>query len=283
MATISQAAIAASLLVGLLSVPVASQTVEISDSVSSNLSQISGSSEVPSEVSISTSPDGFAATIKSAFSRFTTQIEPGAVNASLENPSSAFEVRRTTSGTEWMLSTSEGTLTVEETANKQLEEVSTPQGTLRISTVDGTTSEEFSGQNRDQVEQTRHELQQLLEQKKQELDDRRQQLRMRGMADVEVVVNQTTAKSPEYVVLFNKDFEPVDIGGWRIQDEASEHTFESVTIGPRERLHVYSAEESEVEDPVSPAVFNTGISWNDNGDTATLFTDKGLEVDKESY
>lgn len=285
MVAIPQAAIAASVIVGLVAVPAASQDVEITGAATAQLPNVSSSNEVPKEVSRTTSSEGFSATVETAFNRFSTSIDSGSANATLESPGAELEVQGDSGERRWVLTTPEGTLSLSESSEKTVEKVSTPNGDLRIVVEEGARTTEFSGGNRDKVEKTRQRLHNALERKRSELDRRRKNLEQRAMPDVEVIVNSSTASAsptPEHVVLVNREMEPVDLQGWQISDPASSYEFGSVELPPGERLHVYSEDDSEV-DGKKPSVFETGIAWNDGGDVAVLKNANGHEIDRESY
>ncbi|MFB6191316.1 MAG: lamin tail domain-containing protein [Candidatus Nanohaloarchaea archaeon] len=288
MAAIPQAAIAASVIVGLLSVPVASQQVEMTGAATAELPDVSTSESVPKEVSRTTTPEGFRATVETAFNSFRTSISSGKANVTLENAGSELEVQRTPGRTEWSLTTPQGTLTIKESSERTVEKVSTPHGDLRIVVEEGSRETSFSGSERRKVEQARRELHQLLEQKKKELQDRKQRLRKRAMPDIEVIANSSTATSsdssgsPEHVVIVNREFEPVNLEGWTLSDTSSTHEFGDVTVEAGEKLRVYTDSDSAVDEQ-EPAIFDSGISWNDGGDTAVLRNADGQEIDRESY
>ncbi|MFB6190491.1 MAG: lamin tail domain-containing protein [Candidatus Nanohaloarchaea archaeon] len=288
MAAISQAAIAASVVVGLLAVPVASQEAEVTGMATGTLPNVSTAETVPKKVSRTTSATGFRATVQTAFDRFSTSISAGSSNATLERPGSELDVRTTSGSKEWVLKTPDGTLRIEKSSDRTVEEVSTPQGDLRIEVNDGARTTTFSGSNRQEVEEARRRLHDLLERRRQQLKQRGQRLRDRAMPDVEIVANSSTASSssssptPEHVILVNREFEPVKIDGWKLSDPSSSHRLGDVTLEPGERLHVYTEPESSVGGS-EPAVYDTGISWNDDGDVVFLENGNGEQITRESY
>lgn len=288
MTAIPQAAIAASVVVSLLAVPAVSQEAEITGAATETLPNISTSEEIPREISRTTSSTGFEATVRTAFNSFSTSVSPGSSNATLERPGSELDVRVTSGGKKWVLETPEGTLSLEKSSERTVEEVSTPQGDLRIEVKDGARKTEFSGSDRQKVDEVRRKLHDILETRRQQLKQRGERLRQRAMPEIEIVANSSTAAStsssqtPEHVVLVNREFEPVELDGWVLSDPASSYEFSDVTLEPGERLHIYTGPESEVEGS-EPAVFDTGISWNDDGDVVTLENGEGKQISRESY
>ncbi len=281
MATIAQAAVAASVLVGLVSIPAASQSVTSGKVVSDDLPDISSSEEVPKQVSREASSDSFSAEVKTAFNEFRTEVTSGSVEASVENPNSRLDVERTPSGTTWELTASSGTLTLEESGDRVVEKSSTPYGSLEVTRHEGTREVEFEGSSREKVEKRHQELMKMMESRKEDLDERRQDLRERVRPNVEVIANSSTASGfgdndQEHVVLVNNDLEEVNLEGWTLEDEAGSYTFPSVALESGDRLKVYSSQEWKGNE-------GTGISWNDGGDTATLSDSEGQEIDSESY
>jgi hypothetical protein len=53
-------------------------------------------------------------------------------------------------------------------------------------------------------------------------------------------------------------------------------------LDPGESVRIYTEPEDEV-DYSDRAVFDTGIAWNDGGDTASLYTESGGELTSVSY
>ncbi len=292
MTSIYHAAIAASVLVGLMAVPAASSSVDMSESFSEDISagmpDVDAQGDVPEKVTRSTSPDSFQASIKTAFSEFTTSITSDSASASIEDPTSELEVDRHPSRTEWTLTTSKGTLKVVESSDAEVEKVSTPYGELKTETRNGAEKTQFSGSDRQEIERIRHELRPILEEKKEELEDKSERIRQQELPNVEIVANESTAggfgdNDRQHAVLVNNEFEEVNLNGWELTDGYYSHEFGNVVLEPRESLHVYTSSSDEVGDAVEPAEFNSGILWNTGGDTATLYDTEGVKVAEESY
>ncbi|MFB6147858.1 MAG: lamin tail domain-containing protein, partial [Candidatus Nanohaloarchaea archaeon] len=275
MAAIPQAAIAASVIVGLLAVPAASKGVEMTGAATKELPDVSTAESVPKTVSRMVSSDRFHAVIETAFNRFSTSISSGSANATLESPAAELKVTRTPDSIEWVLTTPDGTLRVVKSSEKVVREVSTPNGELRVVEDEGSRKVSFTGSDRRELEKKMQQLMDLLEQKRKELQERRSRLRQRAMPDIRVVINDSLASSqessatPEQVVLVNRELQPVSLEGWKIRDASSVYRFGDVVLEPGEKLHVYSANNSVV-DGEPPAVYDTAIGWNGDSDTATL-------------
>lgn len=281
MATISHAAVAASVVIGLVSIPSASMAATSGSTASADIPDVSDSEEVPKEVSRSTSSDGFEASVKTAFKEFKTEVNHDSMESSLENPGSRLEVEKKPSETEWKLVTSRGTLKISSSGETVEEVAETPLGTLEITREGGEKTVRFEGSKRSEVEERYNQMRQKMEERKQELEERRQELERSGVPNVRVVANESTASGfgdneDEHVVLVNSDINSVDLDGWKLSDEATSYEMPSLTLKPGEKVKVYSSQEWH-------GFEGTGISWNDGGDTATLENNEGVKVDETSY
>ncbi len=281
MSSIYHAALAASVLVGMLSIPAASQSMGEIDSVSGDLPNVSSSESTPKRVVTETDEDSFTRTVETAFQEFSTEISPGSVETSLENPGSRLEVDRSPGQTTWNLETSAGKLVVKQSPDRTVERTETPSGTLVLEEADGTVTTEFEGSNRSSVEEASRELRDLMEQKKQDIQEQRNRMKRNALPDVRIMANESTASGfgdndAEHVVLVNRERSAVNLEGWTISDPASSHEFGSVTLESGERLRVYSGD-------VDAKVSETGIAWNDGGDTATLVDAAGRKIAEKTY
>lgn len=277
MTSISQAAVAASVLVGLVSIPAASSSVNMQGAFNEDLPSTSDTQQVPREVERATTEDGFFTEVETAFNRFSSHTTPDRANASLENPRADLKVSRTPSKTSWKLKTATGTLTIEKTSSTVREVTETSEGTLKKIERNGAVKTSFEGKDRTSVEQTYMGLRDMLEKKRNRLEKKTQEVVEKTRPDVEVTVNETTADDPEYALIRNMETEPVNLKGWKLTDEVTSYEFGDLTLEAGESLRAMSNDEWQ-------GFEGTGIAWNNNGpETATLKDKNGREVDSSSY
>lgn len=282
MADISSSVMVASMIVGILTVPAASQTIDASDSVSADLPNISDSESVPEQVSTETTSDSFSRTVETAFREFETVISQDSAETSLESPGSSLEIEKSPEKTTWTFESSLGRLVVERTPSRTVERVETPQGTLEKVQVDGGISRNFEGADREKVEETAEELRDLMEQKKKQIEQRREKtVAEQYERNLEIEID-----APEdFVIIENQGSSAVNLDGWKLSDEARSYKFESVSVPAEGKLYAYTDSEEELEleeKEEAEYVYNTDVVWNDDGDTATLSTN-GEEVAVKSY
>ncbi len=283
MTTITEAALAASVILGLMSIPAVSETGTPTGAFSGSLPNVSSTDSIPREVSTSTSTDGFRRTVETAFDEFRTIVASQSSNITLEDPGSRLEVRRTPSRTVWTLTTASGTLRLSKSGETRLEEVSTPAGTLTRIKSHGVVTEDFEGSDRSAVEDTREKLMDIMEDRKQEVE--RRSVRMQ-MAQYEggVSLNVSSgASGKEYAVITNEMDSPLAVEGWTLTDTVSSHEFGKVTVPPGDRLYAYTDGDVDPVDGEAVNVYGTGIAWNDGGDTAILRHVNGEEVARYGY
>ncbi len=281
-----EAAMAASLVVGLVSIPAASQSIEVSQNLSADLPEISSSESIPKEVVSNTTTESFERKVETAFDSFSTSIESDSVRIALENPSSRLTVDRSPSSTRWELTTSQGTLELTESASRTVERTETPSGTLVRTERQGQVSERFSGSGRATVEQKADDLRELLEQQKEEIDRRRSDMVRQRLPEVEIRANETTAsdENGEYVVIVNKGRTEFGLENWVIRNsDPDTYQFGSISISPGEKLYVYNSDADGIDAEHDNAVYDTGVDWDTTGDTASLRNSAGVKIEEVSY
>ncbi|MFB6291796.1 MAG: lamin tail domain-containing protein [Candidatus Nanohaloarchaea archaeon] len=287
MPTMYEAAMAASLIVGLVSIPAASQSLDASQNLSADLPEISSSQSVPREVVSNTSAEGFTRSVETAFNSFRTSIESDSVRVELENPSTRLTLDRKPGRTTWELTTSRGKLELVESSARTVERTETPSGTLVRVERGGKVSEKFRGTHREEVEKTAQELRDLMEQQQKEVERRQKKMARQNLPEIELVANKTTADEEsgggEYVILVNTGRQEADLENWVLSNQDSDtHSFGQVSLMPGERLYVYNNGADEVSRKRENAVYGTGLDW-DMDDTASLQSSSGMKVEEVSY
>jgi len=273
------------MIVGMLTVPAASKTIDSSNSISTNMPDISSSDTVPEEVSTNTSSDSFTRKVETAFQEFETTISSGSAETSVESADSRLEIERSPEQTVWSLESSKGQLRIIQTSTRTVEEVQTPHGSLKTTRINGGIQETFEGSSREKVENTAEELRDLMDQKKNQIEQKQTQNQISQYnQNIEI---RTINKSQDFVVLKNSMSRQISLEGWKISDEVKSHEFDEISIPAEGNLVVYSGSENEVgeqEKEDTKEVYDTNIAWNQesSGDTATLLK-HGEVVAQKSY
>lgn len=287
MADIANAAILASLVVGMVSIPAASGNIDSQTQVSEPLDNISSTESVPKEESTELSAESFTRTVSTAFSNFRTSIESGQVEGQLETTQSGLSLEKDAGTVKWMLETPKGRLEMKQTSTGVIETTETPQGTLTKKTQNGVHSTSFEGSDRESVEETSDELRDLMEQKKQDYLEKSD--RMRTEQYGQGISLDVAPETPEKVIIENQMGRSLDLEGWEVANNNPDHEGLNVTLKSGQELHLYSADEDDealenmTENDEDVYVYGSGITWEDGGDTATLFDSQGNEVEKHSY
>lgn len=285
MTSVAHAAAAASVLVGLVSVPAVSKTA-VEPSMTPNVTEVSDNA-TSRQVTRQVSSDGFSATVSTAFNELKTSVTPGGVDTSLKSLGSKLEVDKQPGRTVWTLTTSSGSLKIVQTPSKTREIVETPQGTLKRTQAGATVRTSFDGSDRASVEEARTELKDLFRSKKQKMDRKRRSIAPSDSntateAQVTVTANESTGSgygnnTLEHVVISNQGAS-VNLEGWSLENNNPQSAeLESYVLESGESVKVYS---SDVD---ADGITGTGISWENGGDTATLFDSDGEKVAEDSY
>jgi hypothetical protein len=288
MTSVGEAALAASVIVGMISIPAVSQTSVNQNSAAQTLPNISQTESQPRQVTRQTSSNGFYAAIDTAMQDFSTFVSADSSNATLENSVSELSVSRSSDSVEWVLETPEGRLEIRQNYRKTVETAETPYGTLKKVKKNGAARTSFQGSDRQKVEKIREKLRDQMQQKKQEIDQKRQELKQTALPKVEVMLNESLASgygnnTEEHVVIINQGSEKVSLDGWKLQNKDPEtYSFKDTEIEAGQKLKVYSSEADELPD-IENAVYNSELTWHNSGDTATLKNDKGIEVAEDGH
>jgi len=285
MTDIGSSVLVASILMGMISVPVASQTVDNSQMVSEELPQIQEEENIQEQVTTNTSSDSFTKKVSTAFQEIKTEITPERSETRITDPESDLSIERTPEGTTWSLETPKADLKISETSSKTVQKVETPYGKLEIQEVKGETSEEFDGSDRGKVEAEMIELQNLMDEKKQELEKNAQKTRKEHYS-VNLDLEISPEGDSEHVVLRNRGQESINLHGWTLTDRGNyEYGLENLEIEENTEMYFYTNEEDEVEtvDEDAENIYGTGIRWNQESDAAKLEGEEGEELVSESY
>lgn len=281
MTSVTEAAMAASVIVGMISLPAVSQVPPAPQQMP-NLTEKTPSKEVVRQ----SSPDGFTATISTAFQDFRTAIGANSANASLESSQARLEVEKRPSSTTWILTAPAGKMTLERQPTKVVETVETPSGTLQTIRNNGAVRERFKGSNRSRVESSASTLRKLMEKKRQDMMEKRKQVAPSGTKespDIDLIANESTASGfgdndREHVVIVNQGSDTAVLDGHTLRnDNPDTYEFDELEVEPGERVRVYS---NDPEDVPENSVTGTGLTWANSGDTASLLEDDYLVVEK---
>jgi hypothetical protein len=287
MADIANAAILASLVVGMVSIPAASGSIDSQNSIAEPVENISSTESVPTEESTELDTDSFTRTVSTAFSSFRTSIESGEVQGQLETTQSDLRLEKDAGSVTWTLETPQGRLEVEQTSTGVTEITETPQGTLTEETDNGAYSTRFEGSDREAVEETSEELRDMMEEKRQEYLQKSD--RMRTEQYRQGINLDVAPETPEKAIIRNEMDQSLDLEGWEVANNNPDRDELNVTLESGQELHLYSAEEDDeelenvTENDEDIYVYGSGLTWEDGGDTATLFDSQGNEVERYSY
>ncbi len=179
------------------------------------------------------------------------------------------------------IETPEAELKIKRTNNTRISVIKSPYGTLKKGIRNGKTYSKFEGANRSKLLAIMNEM-------KSEASNYRQMARDKMLPDIEIRITKSKANDEdERLVIDNDDTRSVELSGWQIlNSDGDTYTFEDIEIPARATMEVYTASEDELnvsESEENIYVYGTGTDWDYNSDTATLFNLQGEEVDQDSY
>lgn len=285
MTDIGSTLMAASLIVGMITIPAASQSIDGTQTITEDIPDISEGENIPEKVSTNSSSDSFTREVSTAFQEFRTEISSDVTRISLEDPGSSLNVERRPEQTVWTLESPEGDLEIVRSSSEHTVTVETPQGTLKEERVNGGVNEEFNGVNRHEVEQTKEDLKSVMEEKREQINKRSQETETKQYSQSISLSVQPEGNS-EHVAIRNEFSRPINLEDWKLTDRGNyEHRFGDVQIPAGETLYAYYNPEEDVEtvDEDAVNVYETGVIFNQGGDEAVVYNAEGVEVARESY
>jgi len=269
MADIANAAILASLVVGMVSIPAASGNVEAENTVSEPLDNISSTESTPVQETTELDSDSFSKVIETAFSKIRTEVSSGSVDGELETPQSRLKLRKKPDGVEWKMETPQGTLTAAQESNRVVERTKTPHGTLEKTRENGAVKTSFRGSDRDKVEKISEELRDLMEERKQKYRSKTDEMRLDQYR--EGVSLDVAQKTPEKAIIENRMNQRLDLTGWKVANNNPDYFELNSNLEEEQKLHVYTSDRSEInvtENDSDKYVYGSGLTWEDGADTA---------------
>ncbi|MBC5792947.1 MAG: lamin tail domain-containing protein [Nanohaloarchaea archaeon] len=286
MADIGTSVTLASVIVGMLAIPAASQSLGEGQDLISSPPNISANSETPRQVSVNRTTDGITKSIQTAIQSFKAKVGSEGASAKLQGPSTSLEVNREPGKTVWKLKSSEGTLELVKSSTKTQKTVETSEGTLKITKADGKTSRSFEGTSRKQLKKSMETLETKMEQK---LEEARGKINAttthqeNGQTIVQTGLEiSVSPETPEYITIKNSG-EFRNLEGWKLQNNNPDtHEFGNLELNASESIRVYTAEDEDIN-YTGRAVYDTGLSWEDGGDTVTLRKPDETKAAEKTY
>ena len=281
MERISSSIITAALLVGLMVLPAASQNLSEQEQISS----FESSNQSAKSTKVTQTPEGIVKEVSTAFDDFKINISGDQSTAVLTTQEAEIKTTKTPGKTVRTLKTSQGKYKKIQSYDKEVIEVSTPQGTLVEKISGGKKTTRFKGLNRTDVENVKASLQEKFEEKRAQLEEKSSYLdnneeRIDSKPSIDLDVQPDTSQgNGEYVEIINSENDSIDFSGRKIEDEAgTSFTFESATLPENDSIKLYTDyNETEYN-------WDRGLAvWSESGDTAYLYNSENTLITEYSY
>jgi hypothetical protein len=259
MAKPREAAIFAAITVILVSIPAASQDVEIS-----NKGDLEGK-------------------IDSRFSdQFKIDFNPGEVFMKTISSEDKFEVNKSFRETTKTLQTSNGYIKKVVSNDSIVKTVQTPYGRFKSGVRNGDNFSSFDGGDKEKASDLKNSLEEKFEERSSEVLDKKQVVMSRILPSIELSVEQE--QEVEHFNLTNNEESKVDLSGWKVLSKGSmEYTLRlDRIISPGETLTFYSGSKEDVGGR-RDAVYGTGLTIYSNDGELTLFNEQEKVVDSYKY
>lgn len=259
MADPREAALFAAATLVLISIPAASQNVEIE------------------------SEDSLSGEINSKFSdHFETNFEAGKIFLREINSDYRYEKNESYDKTVTVFQTSKGYIQKTVTNNSIIKTIQTPYGTFKSGVKDGENISSFDGGNREEAEEIRSNLENKMSERSETAQEKKRIVMSRILPDIELSVEQK--QEIEHFNLTNNEDEEVDLENWYIMSEGTNKDTLNLerTISSGETLTFYSGGKEEVNG-AEEAIYDTGLTIYSNDGSVRLFNDNEKVVDTFEY
>lgn len=243
----------------LISIPAASQTVNISD-------ESSYSGEIDSKFS----------------DMFDLDFEAGKMLIDMIESDSKLEIRETFDRKVVSFQTPTGYIEKTETNDSITRVVQTPYGRLEWGVKEGDNFSEFEGGDKEKTLSIKNSLQEQLSEKMGEAMEKKQVVVSRILPKIDAEVE--TRNEIEHFNLTNRGENPVDMEGWKVVTDGGEGDSMALDhiIEPGEQLVYYSGDRDEV-DGAEDAQYGTGLTIYSGDGQVTLYNENERVVDSLSY
>ena len=275
MPNINQSVLVSLVLVGVLAIPAASQSLP---EERQNLGLESNESE-PVEISTSLDSDRFIRVVSTAFETVTVNRTSNRSMRTIETSDKLLEVEETPGRIERRLENPEGLLIQVKESEMEKIEVHGPEGTLIERNISGSIEQEFEGTDLEALEDRKNNLMESMDEMMSE-NEEFQSLETDDTASVSLEVQPDASEGEgEYLEIENLKDQAIELEDWRVEDDAgNSYTFDSGEIESGESIRLYT-ENSEAKHN-----WDNGIPvWNQNGDTAYLYNEDDELVEEYSY
>jgi hypothetical protein len=259
MPEIRESVILATLGVILISIPAASQNVEIRDD------------------------EDFSGVIDSEFSdQFEVDFNPGKLIMKAVDSEASFHMNRSYTKNVYELQTAEGYIKKVETNSSIIRTVQTPYGRFKSGVKNGDNFTEFEGGDREKARKVKDSLDRKFEERLSEAKEKKQVVMSRILPDVELEVE--TDNDIEHFNLTNNGEDAVDLEGWQVMSEEDNRYFHTLEeeLKPGETVVYHSKEKDEVGD-YENAVYDTGLTIYSNDARVVLYNPEERVVDAVEY
>lgn len=271
----SESILIAFLLVVLIAIPQASQTLTSTMSLPGTNKSLEDPGDKPVKITTSRDSSSFNQTVISSHKKTVKRVMTNRSITIYESPDYRIKIKKKPDMEMKTLKSSNGKLTIVNSSDMDILKVEGPEGVLSRKTVNGDVDTKFKGVDINQLRDRREKLISTMETNLDSFDTDSGQM---NRFDIYVQPDTSLGKG-EYVMIENIGGSKVDLEGWSIEDEAgSGYTFTgNSTLEVNQTIRVYSGyEEAEY-------YWGDGAIWNEGGDTAKLYDREDELVAEYSY
>ncbi|MFB6193147.1 MAG: lamin tail domain-containing protein [Candidatus Nanohaloarchaea archaeon] len=167
-------------------------------------------------------------------------------------------------------------------ATTRIEKIITPYGTLVTGVRNGRRFEKFTGTNRTRVEKIKSEIKDKYRDSISELENKESKAIKSELPNLKIDFYDDG--EIEYINITNKASNPVDLSGWQMISKSPSYsdnfTISQVTLKPGQTYTFYEGDGGEMK---TNAVYDTGVTLYSDSGTLEIYTDRDLQFAKIQY
>ena len=245
------------ILVALLSIPAASERINIEEGPENGLD-----AEIETNLS----------------DKFSLEMSPGKERIEMVDSTSSYTRDQKPSKKIKKITSPEGILKVRKSNNSILKTVETPYGTLKTGIKNGKRFSDFSGLNKSKVRDVKKKLSDRLAKKGREADAKRRTVLEKVLTDIELEVSE--GGEDEHINLTNKESSSISTEGWTVENDEGDVYTISGSLSADGTLTLFSKEyDSDLENSVS----ETDVTLYSTGGEIRVYNEEDYLLASEDY
>lgn len=246
---------------------------------------------IPSSFSKILTAEKFEKTYETAFGKFRMIISSNEIIQELSKPGSVVTVTENTEETIWKIITQDCMLTINRTADKVVQECTTPDGQLLKIKEMGETTESFNGINLERINEICVETEEVLQEEVEKMEQIKSETVLPEIEEGRVKIVEINVDA-EWVKIVNEGNSGINMTNWDLHNGKESgtgtytYTFGDFILNPNGLLYVYSDDAGNTTNcniTQTSLCWDKSNIWDSSRDIVVLRDASGNEIDRCVY